>query len=113
MRVVKKKIRLILDDVVERLVREYQPEQAILYGSYAYGTPNEESDIDIFIVKETNGRPVDRIVEVMRLLFIPGRDVSIEPLVYTPGEISERLNMHDPFLSEILVKGRVIYKRVG
>jgi predicted nucleotidyltransferase len=105
------KIQQILDDIAFRLERDYKPERAILYGSYAYGTPNADSDIDLFIVKETDAKPVDRIVEVMRLLFTPGRDVSVEPLVYTPGELSERLARRDPFLTEILERGRVIYER--
>lgn len=105
------RIQTILTDIVERLERDYQPEKAILYGSFAYGVPNEDSDIDLFIVKETDARPVDRIVEVMRLLFTPGREISVELLVYTPVELQERLAKRDPFLTEVLSKGRVIYER--
>ena len=45
-----------IDDVVERLVREYDPDRIILFGSRALGTATEDSDIDLLVVKETASR---------------------------------------------------------
>lgn len=53
-------ISQIVAQLVDRLVKTYQPEKIILYGSYAYGRPDKESDIDLLIVKETEDRPIDR-----------------------------------------------------
>ena len=55
-----KKMRKLIQEVVERIKTEYQPEKIILFGSYAYGTPNEDSDIDLLIVKDTDKGRVDR-----------------------------------------------------
>ncbi|MBI2304151.1 MAG: nucleotidyltransferase domain-containing protein [Chloroflexi bacterium] len=106
-----RKIRRLILEVVDLLKREYQPERIILYGSYAYGKPTEDSDIDLFIVKETDKRRVDRFVEVSRLLYDRERRISISPLVYTPKELEERLSIGDDFVEEVLTKGEVLYAR--
>ena len=104
-----KKIQKIIAEVVDKLKTEYQPEKIILYGSYAYGQPNEESDIDLFIVKDTNKRRVDRFVEVSRLLHDPKRGITVSPLIYTPEEINDRLSIGDHFVKEVLMKGEILY----
>jgi uncharacterized protein len=106
-----KRIRKIIAEVVERIKTEYQPEKIILFGSYAYGTPTEDSDIDLFIVKETGKRRVDRFVEVSPLVENPDYHIPISPLVYTPKEVSNRLALGDDFVKEVLSKGEVLYAR--
>jgi len=105
------KLRKLILEVVDQIKREYEPEKIILYGSYAYGKPTEDSDIDLFIVKETDKRRVDRFVEVKRLIYEPRRRISISPLVYTPEEVVERLASGDDFVEEILTRGEVLYAR--
>ena len=104
-------IRLLLKDIVSRLNKSYDPEKIILYGSYAYGNPTADSDIDLFIIKDTDKRSVDRFVEVKQIIYQPGRSIPISPIVYTPKELEERLKMGDGFVAEILARGRVLYAR--
>lgn len=106
-----RKLRKLILEIVDRIKKEYDPEKIILYGSYAYGTPTEESDIDLFIVKDTDKRRVDRFVEVKRFIYDPARRISISPLVYTSKEVEERLAMGDDFVEEVLTKGEVLYAR--
>lgn len=106
-----KEIRELILRIVDQIKREYEPEKIILYGSYAYGKPTEDSDIDLLIVKETAKKRVDRFVEVSRLIYERGRRVSISPLVYTPKELEERLSLGDDFVEEVLTKGEVLYAR--
>jgi len=106
-----RKLRKLILEVVDQIRREYKPEKIILYGSYAYGKPTEDSDIDLLIVKETDKRRVDRFVEVKRLIYEPGRRISISPLVYTPKEVEERLALGDDFVEEVLTRGEVLYAR--
>lgn len=106
-----RKIRKLILEVVDQIKREYKPERIILYGSYTYGQPTKDSDIDLFIVKKTDKRRVDRFVEVKRLIYQPGRRISISPLVYTPEEVEERLALGDNFVKEILTRGEVLYAR--
>ncbi len=103
-----KKIKAIIQQVTERIQKEYQPEKIILFGSYAYGKPTEESDIDIFIIKESNKRRIDRFCEVMKILR-DIKDIPIQPVVFTKNELNKRLKIRDDFINEILEKGEVLY----
>ena len=99
----------IIQDILEKLLVGYAPQQVILFGSYAYGNPRPDSDIDLLIVKETSERFIDRWVTVRRLLSDSKRMVPLETLVLTPQEVSERLAIGDQFLAEIINKGKVLY----
>jgi predicted nucleotidyltransferase len=99
----------IIQDILEKLLVGYAPQQVILFGSYAYGNPRPDSDIDLLIVKETSERFIDRWVTVRRLLSDSKRMVPLETLVLTPQEVSERLAIGDQFLAEIMDKGKVLY----
>lgn len=99
----------VIQDILEKLLAGYDPQKVILFGSYAYGNPRPDSDIDLLIVKETSERLIDRWVTVRRLLSDPKRTIPLETLVLTPQEISMRLAIGDQFLAEIVRKGRVLY----
>ncbi len=104
------KVQEIILKMVERLKRAYQPNKIVLFGSYAYGQPDRDSDIDLLIIKDTPDRPIDRRVAVSRIVSDPQRLVPFEPLVLTPQEHQERLAAGDLFLEEILTKGEVLYE---
>ncbi len=102
-------IRKIITDSVNKISFEYNPKKIILFGSYAYGDPTEESDIDLLIIKNTDKRPIDRWLEVKKFLRDISQTVSISPLVYTEKEIADRLAIKDFFVKDILEKGEVLY----
>jgi len=68
----KKEVKTIISEIVEKLKREYKPQRIILFGSYAYGNPTEDSDIDLLILKNTDKRRVDRFVQVKRIIIQKG-----------------------------------------
>jgi HEPN domain-containing protein/predicted nucleotidyltransferase len=98
-----------LSDISRRLIKEYDPEKIILFGSRAEGKDSEGSDIDLVIVKETDKRPLDRRIEVETLL--ADRAVPIDLIVYTPDEIRRLYSIGSPFVEEIVEKGRLLYMR--
>jgi HEPN domain-containing protein/predicted nucleotidyltransferase len=98
-----------LEEVVERLISAYDPERIILFGSHAAGGAREGSDIDLLIVRETDQRPIDRRIEVERLL--SDRRVPLDILVYTPEEVRELYAAGSPFVEEMIETGRVLYMR--
>ncbi len=106
-----RKIDKILNEIVEKLQREYKPLKIILYGSYAYGNPNVDSDIDLLILKNTNERNVDRFVKVKKIIYNPKRKIPVSPLIYSPDEVKERLRIGDDFIKEILNKGVTLYEK--
>lgn len=102
-------VRKVINDILEKLVAEYAPQQVVLFGSYAYGNPRLDSDIDLLIIKETSERFIDRWVTVRRILSDPKRSIPLETLILTPEEVSRRLAIGDQFIAEILEKGEVLY----
>lgn len=85
---------------VDKIVEELDPEKVILFGSYAYGKPSTDSDVDMLIVMESEERPVKRIVRVLNT--IRGtKSFPMDILVRTPEEIADRLRIGDFFLAEI------------
>jgi predicted nucleotidyltransferase len=103
-------VEQLIARLVEIIGREYKPRKIILFGSYAGGRPSEDSDIDLLIVKDTDARIVDRFVEVKRLIYDPQLRIPVSPLVYTPQELEDRLDMGDDFVKEIISEGKVLYE---
>jgi predicted nucleotidyltransferase len=99
-----------INDFGRRLAREFQPRTVVLFGSYAYGKPSPDSDVDILVVMPLNGNPVDKSVE-MRLKLQPRFPLDL--LVRTPAKIKERLAMGDDFIKDIFDKGKVLYEAPG
>jgi len=98
-----------LEQVVQRLIEAYDPDRIILFGSHAAGARGEGSDVDLLVVKETDRRPIERRVEVERLL--SDRRIPLDILVYTPGELRELHAAGSPFIEEVIESGRVLYMR--
>lgn len=104
-----KEIQDTLQKIVQSLIESYQPQQIVLFGSLAYGAPDEDSDIDLLIIKETDESPLARRVRVRQLVADPERRVPFSPLVLTPEELAHRLTLGDHFYLEIMRRGKVLY----
>jgi len=102
------RIKETIASIIEKIRDNYQPEKIILFGSYAYGKPNPQSDIDLFIIKKTNKNRSERFCEVRKMVR-EIRGISIQPIVFTPKEVANRLKLKDDFIIEILNKGEKLY----
>jgi predicted nucleotidyltransferase len=99
-----------LPGAIERIVSALKPEKIILFGSYAYGNPTPDSDVDLLVIMKTNAKEIDRYVAVSNLLY--PRQFPVDILVKTPKEIEvEAGKKGNFFMHEILKKGKVIYAR--
>jgi predicted nucleotidyltransferase len=95
---------------VKRIARELKPEKIILFGSYAYGKPTGDSDVDLLVVMNTNERSqIKRCLPVMRA--ITSRDFATDVIVRTPTEIDESLSRGSSFIHDVVTRGRVLYER--
>src|SRR5215211_4000518 len=92
-----------LPGAIERIVSELQPKKIILFGSYAYGTPTPDSDVDLLVIMETTAPHVERYLSVSRLL--RPRLFPVDILVRTPEEIERALGSGNFFIEEILSRG--------
>jgi predicted nucleotidyltransferase len=95
--------------MVEDIVQHFRPEKVILFGSYAWGTPRHDSDVDLLVIMESDQRPAHRSAQ-MSLACRP-RGLPVDFLVKTPAEMTRRLQIGDPFLKRILEQGFVLYAR--
>ena len=95
--------------VTERIVKEYDPDKIILYGSLAWGKSNKDCDLDLFIIKDSPLRRDLRSTEISKLFF--PRRFGLDVLVYTPEEIERRLKLGDFFVKRIIEHGVVLYDR--
>lgn len=102
---------IALEQIMYKLISVYQPKKVILFGSWAYGQPDEHSDIDLLIVKETDASPLERRVRVRRLVADAKRRIPFSPLVLTPDELEQQLDAGNPFYREILARGKELYSR--
>lgn len=105
-----KKVQKLISEMVEKIAVSYNPLKIILFGSYAYGKPDRDSDIDLFIIKETDERPIDRRVNVRKIVSDRTRRIPFEPIVITQEELADRIKRGDQFIGEILTKGEVLYE---
>lgn len=95
-------------EVAKKIAKEYQPEKIILFGSYAWGKPTEDSDVDFFIVKETD-LPLPKRIEAVDRIF-SRREFPMDFLVYTPKETEKSINEYkNLFIEDILRHGKNIY----
>lgn len=95
---------------VDKLITALRPEKIILFGSYAYGTPTADSDVDLLIIMKTHAKRVDRYVLVSNIL--NPREFPADILVKTPREIlEEKEKKENFFLREILTRGKVLYDK--
>jgi predicted nucleotidyltransferase len=98
-----------LHKIVRRMARALRPEKIILFGSYAYGTPSPDSDVDLLVIMETSAPPAERYLTVSRLL--RPRPFPVDILVKTPEEIRRALDQGDFFICEIINHGRILYEQ--
>jgi len=89
-----------------RVADQFRPEKIILFGSYAYGKPDKDSDIDLLVVLKHHESSIKMASDIR--LALPA-DISVDVIVRTPERLQERLAINDSFMREIIEKGKVLY----
>jgi len=89
-----------------RVAKQFNPEKIILFGSYAYGKPSKDSDVDLLVVLDHQGSAIKKASDIR--LALPA-DVPVDVIVRTPKRIQERLAINDYFMREIIERGKVLY----
>lgn len=98
----------LLNEIVHKIVKHFHPLKIILFGSYVWGKPGRDSDIDLLVIMENKERPAKRAVAVRGIC--QPRFLSMDVLVRTPEEIQQRLEIGDFFFLKILNQGRVLHE---
>jgi len=95
--------------VARQIANQFYPEKIILFGSYAYGKPKPESDVDLLVVMDTVLREKQQRLEISRAL--SPRPFPLDVVVRTPRQMQDRIAMGDAFLTEIVTRGKPLYER--
>ena len=98
-----------ITDIARKIAESFNPEKIILFGFYAWGKPDRDSDLDLFVIMDSTERPIKRAASLRRVL--KDRYVPMDILVRTPEELKHRIDIGDPFIKKILRDGQVIYAR--
>jgi uncharacterized protein len=97
--------------VIRRYAREvadrFRPDKIILFGSFAYGTPHQDSDVDLMVIMPARNE-LDQAVKICREMEAP---FSLDLLVRKPAEWKWRIAEGESFSTEILTKGKVLYEK--
>jgi predicted nucleotidyltransferase len=99
--------RAVIRDYARQIAERFQPERIIFFGSYAYGTPHKDSDVDILVVMPA----YDEINQAVRIRQKTDHPFPLDLIVRTPENLSWRLKEGDWFLREIVCKGKVLYEK--
>ena len=102
-------------DIPTRLIRRFareaaerfRPEKIILFGSYAYGRPHEDSDVDILVVMPAR----NELDQAVKICLAVDYQFPLDLLVRTPENLAWRLAEGDSFLREIMDRGKVLYEK--
>ena len=92
--------------VCKEIARRFKPERIILFGSYAYGRPTPDSDVDLLVVMPFHGKGFRKAAEIRCQI---DANFPLDLVVRTPGEVSRRVALGDFFMREATEKGEVLY----
>lgn len=93
--------------LAQEIAQKFQPQRIVLFGSYAYGTPTRDSDVDLLVVMNTQLRPVEQATAIRQAVNVP---FPMDILVRTPQQLEQRLHLGDSFMKDILSRGTVLYE---
>ena len=93
-----------------RIAREFEPERIILFGSHAYGTPKEYSDVDLLVIMPFEGNSFDQATTILERVH-PGYYVDV--IVRSPDDAERRYRQFDPLIRDAFDRGTVLYDRTA
>lgn len=106
--------KAIEQEITDRIKANYKLKELILFGSYAYGNPDEDSDIDMVVILDEESIAAkyseihDRRVKLSRLLLDIERTTPLDILIYTSSEWDQLIQTGSSFIREVTSKGRRI-----
>jgi uncharacterized protein len=96
-----------IQKIVQQIVAHFHPQKVILFGSYAHGTPTEDSDVDLLVVMETEEPPLHAAARIAAAIDHP---CALDILVRRPSDLEASLARKGVFATEILTTGVVLYE---
>ena len=95
-------------DLSDRIAAEFAPDRIILFGSYAYGTASEDSDVDLLVILPFEGKGFRKSLEILNTV---DPHFSVDLIARRPDDTDRRYAQGDPLIREALDRGSVLYER--
>ncbi len=95
---------------VNQIVERFSPERVVLFGSQASAKTTLESDVDLLVIMDFEGRPHEQAFEIRKAI---KRSFPLDLIVRRPSDVEQRLIMGDFFMKDIIEEGKVLYERTG
>jgi predicted nucleotidyltransferase len=96
-----------IEQISDSIVREFNPRKIVLFGSYVWGKPSPDSDVDMLVILPFEGKSWQMAMAIREKVKIT---FPLDLIVRTESQIEDRLNKHDSFISRIVEKGRVLHE---
>ena len=96
-----------IEDFCRKIVQDFHPDRIILFGSCASGEQSADSDVDLLVIMPFEGGQSEQAIRILTRLNVLA---PIDLLVRTPKQVQERLSMGDPFMHDIVERGKVMYE---
>lgn len=93
--------------LADRIAEEFKPDRIILFGSYADGVPDPDSDVDLLVLTDHDGKGWEYAARIRDRIRPP---FPLDLIIRRPEQLRKRLADGDPFLSEIVERGEVLYE---
>ena len=93
----------------DAIAQEFHPEKIVLFGSYAYGEPRPDSDVDLLVVMPFEGSPFRQAAMILSHVVHTVGVLPMDLLVRTAEQVQERLHMGDSFMRDIIEHGKMMY----
>ena len=95
-------------DLSARIAEKFHPEKIVLFGSYAYGTASEDSDVDLLVILPFQGKGFRMSLEILNTVDPP---FPVDLIARRPDDTDRRYTQGDPLIREALDRGSVLYER--
>lgn len=95
-----------IEAYAQELVAKFKPEKVVLFGSYANDSASEDSDVDLLVIMPYPGKASRQALEIRKAV---QKRFPLDLVVQSPLEASRRMQAGDPFITNALVEGRVLY----
>jgi predicted nucleotidyltransferase len=95
-----------IEAYAQELVAKFKPEKVVLFGSYANGSANEDSDIDLLVIMSHLGKASQQALQIRKAV---SKRFPLDLVVQSPFEANRRMQAGDPFITNALMNGRVLY----
>jgi len=99
-----------INRLVHQIVNEFPAKEIFLFGSYAYGDPQNESDIDLCIITDQKGKKIDLLKQIRRAI-APIVTKPVDLLVYNKNEFYEKAALNNTFEHKIKNEGIKLYEK--